>query len=303
MRSLLTLLRVRTEQVPIYITNLRQAADRRRYMKRQFSGTGLKPTFVLADNLQDRKYPFFLHKELSGQWWDRFDQFKPGAFGAFLTHSECWHRVAQGTAPYGIILEDDVKFNAWAVCRLLDDIRELTFDIVYLNDRIQAWAKNEEHPVGKKTVEVGSLLYSLLINGTYSKQVPPPGADGYLVSKLGALKLLYMMHSKGINMGPDYAMALNTLSQQHRDSLRKMPAEQLPFSVRCLLHNDAHRHNPKHFVRMDSYIYLPECLASQNHSISYPGTVKHDLFFPNELFDAKPSGLSLRHRFAATDGD
>lgn len=283
------------KRAPVYLVNLKGEAGRRIRMKRQFSGTGIKYHTISAHDCHDERFPFFLYKEFSGQWWDRYDHFKPGAFGCFLSHAECWMKVATGSAPYGIVMEDDIELNVKAFWRCMEDIAGMSFDVIYLSERMHSWLDNAKIQVGEhdgKTYSVSSLLCRLLLDGTYSEKVPPPGTDGYVVSKKGALKLLYMMQSRGINMGVDYAMALNTLNQDQLERLRGVGADRLPFSVRCILHNEAHRLEFDAPVCLDSHIYAPQWVVRLTPSI--PSTIRHEVYCSNELFDAEPAGFFER---------
>ena len=58
------------------------------------------------------------------------------SFGGFLSHAEVWRKVAMGTAPYGICLEDDIEFNKSAFGRCLLGISGNSFDVIYVNERL-----------------------------------------------------------------------------------------------------------------------------------------------------------------------
>ena len=73
----------------------------------------------------------------------------------------------------------------------------------------------------------------------FAKSIPALGGFGYVASKAGARKLRRMMRIRGIRMGVDYALALDSLDCARLDALRKMPPDALPFSLRWLLAKEA----------------------------------------------------------------
>ena len=199
-------------KVPFYVINLNSAHDRRKNIRQQFAQIGLKARIVPAYDCHDENFPFFLYRELAGQWWDDYERFKPGAFGCYLSHAKCWLKIARGNAPYGVIMEDDIKLNSQSFESLFLQIDSTSFDVIYINRGMHNWATRAETRDTDALCRVAPLLSKLILDGTCSKQVPAPGAYGYIVSKNGAYKLLDMMRSRKISMSVDYAMALNTLS-------------------------------------------------------------------------------------------
>lgn len=266
-----------------YVINLKRAAERREYMKRQFSDAGIKPYIVPAYDGHDKTFPFFIYKDLMGQWWNNYERFKPGAVACFLSHAKVWKYILKGPLPWGVVFEDDIDFNNGAFDRVLKDIGSKDFDVIFIDSSMHAWVSAEE----KQTfVEISSYLVARLEDGSYSKHMPWPSASAYVVSKKGARKLLYMMESRGINMGVDYAMVLNTLRSDHQDRLEELPDEQVPFPVRCLLNNEKYRFVLNPPICLDNYIYTPEFVAKQRTDID--STIKHEIFLQNGVL-ARPS--------------
>ena len=126
------------------------------------------------------------------------------------------------------------------------------------------------------------------MNGEYAERVPAPGTDGYIVSKKGARKLLYMMQSRGINMGVDYAMVLNTLTQDQLNQL--VQCDRLPPSVRTLMHNEMVLFSHKDPLFLDNFIYAPTYLANQ--PVEFSSTILHKKLVSNDAFS---SGFERRH--------
>lgn len=151
----------------------------------------------------------------------------------------------------------------------------------FVNPQTRAYLKHVSDP--PDWVDLGALVTRLVRDGTFVRSVPAPGGFGYVVSRAGARKLLRMMRTRGICMGVDYALVLNSLDRAQMDTLRKVAPGALPFSVRCPLANEAglaggpidiraYVHNGPPLVRLRSF-----------------DTVIGDRRLPNSVFDRKPA--------------
>lgn len=91
----------------IYVINLARRADRRAAMQAQADAAGLALTFCEA--VDARSAPMEVLRSLS----------EPGPLGALsegdlcctLSHRKVWRMIADGDAPYGVVLEDDVALS------------------------------------------------------------------------------------------------------------------------------------------------------------------------------------------------
>ncbi|MHA7276373.1 glycosyltransferase family 25 protein [Arthrobacter sp. Hz1] len=107
----------------------------------------------------------------------------PGAVGCALSHIAAWERISDGTEQHGLVLEDDGLPYSWQ--NINNIIQEAgTFDILYVNERMSSAAGNE--------YETGiSQLWDTLESRPEGMQ--GWGADGYIVSREAAQRLLEMI--------------------------------------------------------------------------------------------------------------
>lgn len=276
-------------QAPIYIINLKRSVDRRRLITRQFSRTGFRPLVFCAFDGHDTAFPFFVFKNLSGRWWHYADHFKPGAFACYLSHAAIWAKVASGSSPYAFIFEDDTTFDFAALESCLLDIEDTSFDLIFVNQRMHRWVSSISRTGPSCMVKVASLLSERVLNGAYADHVPCPGADGYIVSKRGARRLLHIMQSRGICMGVDYALLLNTLTRTQLVELSD-GSDRLPPSIQDQIHNELVLFSHNAPVALDGFIYAPRHVAKQ--PVELPSTILHKKLMPNGRF---ASGFELRH--------
>lgn len=279
--------------MPVLVINLASSTDRRSDIVQQFEGSGWQPTIVPAYDGHDPEFPFYRYKRLAGLWWDNRTEFKPGAFCCYLSHAKCWMEVANGKADYALVLEDDIRIHTDALGSFTAD--ELPdFDVIFVNQRTRAYLKHlEDVP---DWVALGHLITHLVQDGTFGRNIPAPGADGYVVSKAGAQKLLRMLGTRRICMGVDYALVLHSLGQGEIDTLSRMDCDSLPFSVNCFLTNEIDA--PGGPIDLNTYIYTGPPLLRMR---SFETTIG-DTRLPNATFDRKPGivqrlkdSLSYRH--------
>ncbi|MYE11390.1 MAG: hypothetical protein F4X99_06965 [Gammaproteobacteria bacterium] len=273
-------------RMPVLVINLVSSPDRKSSIVQQFEGSGWQPTFVSAYDGHDGAFPFYRYKQLAGLWWDNRSEFKPGAFCCYLSHAKCWRRIANGNADYALVLEDDVQIYIDALSALNAD-QLPDFDLLLVNQRTRAYLKHLDD--APEWPALGHLITRLIQEGTFRKNIPAPGADGYIVSKAGARKLLRMARTRRICMGVDYALVLHSLDQGQIDALRRMDNDSLPFSVRCFLANEIDA--PGGAMDINTYIYTGPPLLRMRPF----GTTIGDTRLPNSRFEQKP-GLIRRIR-------
>ena len=266
--------------MPILVINLASSTERKSGIVGQFEGSERRPTFVRAYDGHDPRFPFYRFRKLGGLWWDSDSECKPGAFGCYLSHAKCWKRIARGRTKYALVLEDDVRISFDALDAFSADAVG-DFDVIFVNPQTRAYLKHVADP--SDWVELGALITRLVQDGTFARSIPAPGGFGYVVSKAGARKLLRMMRTRGICMGVDYALVLNSLDRGQLDCLRKMAPDALPFSVKCLLANEAGA--PGGPIEIRAYVHAGPPLVRLRSFETEIG----DKRLPNSVFDRKPA--------------
>ena len=221
---------MKADGIPVFVINLASSPDRKSSIVQQFDGCARQPTLVSGYEGHDATFPFYRYRKFAGLWWDNESEFKPGAFCCYLSHAKCWKKVADGNAEHALILEDDVAINIDALGAFtVDGLSD--FDVIFVNQRTRAYLKHL--PSVPAWVDLGGLVTALVQDGTFARSIPAPGGDGYVVSKAGARKLLRMMKTRGICMGVDYALVLNSLDRAQVAALSALEIGDIPFSARC----------------------------------------------------------------------
>lgn len=276
---------------PVYLINLEHVYERREKSIEQLDRLEINPIIVPAYNGHDKDFPFRNYKHLSrGKWWDK-DIFKPGAFACYLSHAKCWEKIAMGSAPYGMILEDDMIINQEAFQKFnIENIPD-SFDVLLINSSI---SKLLELTSDKKNiyteifVPFNEILLDLLIYNKFNDNLTP-GGYAYIISKEGAVKLLEMMKKDKICMGVDYAIIFNSLSNNDIEKIKTL--KEVPNYLQIYLNNlqkDA-SHSNKNRVELNSYIYTGLPPISYFHGES---DIKHEVFIDFSVFNTNNNFLN-----------
>ncbi len=160
--------------IPLFVINLRIDESRREIMAEQMSVlSGFAPSFVTGCDGRE-----LAHNVCAALAHDlRWAQLK-GTIGCFISHVKAWEAVVASSAPFGIILEDDVDLKQ--LPRLSHFNIPNDAGIVFLNDRMSPC-----HPDDKP--EVLPLWHALL---RIDKTRSGAGGDGYLLTRSAASAML-----------------------------------------------------------------------------------------------------------------
>ena len=104
----------------------------------------------------------------------------PQQLGCYFSHRRIWEKIAKGSSPFAVVLEDDAVFSEDLVS-FVDEVKKasINFDIIRLEDTY----KGTSFITDSKLVQVGGIDLGRL----YSSSA---GTGGMIVSKEGAKKLL-----------------------------------------------------------------------------------------------------------------
>lgn len=136
-----------------------------------------------------------------------------GSIGCFLSHIAAWEAIAQSSLPYGIVLEDD----AFLIAGLPKSIASLRVakkaDLLFINERMSA------DPPQYKPSFSNSRVCDVL--ATKEEDWRTPGADGYILSKRGAIALLKRVAEDGIAGDVDWRLLLYAMTPHQMGRLSR----------------------------------------------------------------------------------
>jgi GR25 family glycosyltransferase involved in LPS biosynthesis len=265
-------------QLPHYIISLERSARRREALEAQLADLDLEYAFVNGFDGLDEGFPFPSYKHLYHPFWGNEQSFKPGAFACYLSHSLCWQAIAEGEAQHAVVLEDDVSFQAGYPEAFTGSVPKAPFDLVFINERMQRWIAASSIRQDAPLVSVSQLLCNLVRSGEFASRIRAPGADGYVVSKAGARKLMAMLHSRKICMGVDYALVFNSLRREALMQLSRAVNGCIPDALRFHMFREASLDRD---IDLNSFVYNRGFLVRSGGS---PSTLGHRVRLSSAIF-------------------
>ena len=162
--------------LPVLVINLDQSSDRLTFMRQQAERVGLefeRISAVDALDVPDDLASYFAHIQTG-----TLPIVDDGAVGCYASHLKALRRFEQTDAPAALILEDDARLPE-NIVQVLDELIAALpagWGFVHLSRLpMHAFKPIAVLPRGRRLVR-------------YSRM--PPGAAGYLISRVGAAKLL-----------------------------------------------------------------------------------------------------------------
>ncbi len=133
---------------------------------------------------------------------------RPAEIAAVLTHAAAWLRVAAGTAPAALVLEEAGHLVA-------DPARVASaaepFDVLFVNDRMARWAG----PSRRSSLPLDTVIAARARQPSWRAPLRP-GAEGYLLSRRGARRLLGQLERHGAVAPVDWLMVWHGLAERGR---------------------------------------------------------------------------------------
>ncbi len=105
-----------------------------------------------------------------------------GTLGAFISHLKAWEAVAELNEKYAVVLEDDAVLIGFE--RVLSLSVPEDADLVFLNDRMSPGSR---YSPSRAPIHCADIIESLR---TLNRSGFGVGGDGYLLSPIGARKLI-----------------------------------------------------------------------------------------------------------------
>jgi len=267
------------------MVNLKKDVERRNKTTHRLSDVGISLQVLPGFDCLDSNFDFSVYQSLYCDFWGDKDQFKPGAFGCYLSHARYWRFMLSAGVEFAFIIEDDVVPKLDASFDFDVNSFPSDFDFITFNEAPYRWFKKlgelekNESQAGKKYYSLSDVLVNLIKYGCFEKKVPALGTYGYLVSRRGAVKLLDILEKQKICMGVDYAMLFNSLSESEIEQLKGIKnigkLDKLDFFLN-------HVSRLRRFQRLNAYICTSNYLVSVDYN--FPTSLNHNHFISNDVF-------------------
>ena len=174
--------------IPVYVINLARSADRRAFMENALAQADVSGEFVAAVDGRRCRAP-------------GARAISTAETALILSHRKVWRRFLRGAAEYAVVLEDDAHLGEGFATLLAADWRAHSFDAVKLETMFhRVWLARRGGALGARALHrLGSEHY---------------GTAGYLVSRVGARKLLAL--TRGLDRPVDHALFGREAARERR---------------------------------------------------------------------------------------
>ena len=165
---------------PIYLINLDQSTDRLANCDKLLKQHGLayeRVPGVLGKALPDSEIERYYDREQNHKHYYR--TLSQGEIGCFLSHRQCWQKILDSDAPFGVVLEDDINITG-DVAKAIELIQgvEFEWDLV----KLAPYNRKTRKPVLTHKLDE---TFDLVIHNK-----PMSGCAATIYSKAGVKKLL-----------------------------------------------------------------------------------------------------------------
>lgn len=166
--------------IPTYLINLDESTDRLAACDQLLKQHGLayeRVPAVLGRALSEADIAKVYDQDANKKSYYR--TLSPGEIGCYLSHRECWKKIANSNEPYGVVLEDDINIIG-DVLKAIELIKQVEF----------SWDLIKLAPYNRK---VRKVLFSHKLDDDFDIVIhnkPMSGCAATIYSKEGAKKLL-----------------------------------------------------------------------------------------------------------------
>ena len=176
----------------VLVINLDRTVERMVEIDRQFAGMAVRPRRLSATD--GARIPMAAARRLAGR-----EVVPLGTLGCFLSHVTAWELLLAGTDACALIIEDDVIPQLALPAGLGGLGLPGGWDVVFVNDRMA--------PQVDRDGATGFTVHGLAgVMRAFWPETTAPGADGYLISREGARKLLAWVTADGMADDVDWRM-------------------------------------------------------------------------------------------------
>ena len=189
----------------VLVINLDRSAVRMVEIERQFAGMAVRPRRLSATD--GALVPLAAARRLAGR-----DVVPPGTLGCFMSHVAAWEALLAGEEECALVIEDDVIPQVSLPAGLGGLGLPPGWDVVWVNDRMA--------PQVDLDAATGFTVHGLAgVMRGFWPETTAPGADGYLISREGARKLLAWVTADGMADDVDWRMVAYGLTREEVEAI------------------------------------------------------------------------------------
>jgi GR25 family glycosyltransferase involved in LPS biosynthesis len=141
-------------------------------------------------------------------------EFVRGIYGCFLGHREAWKTLVESNSDWALICEDDARFLG-PIPKMIKQFRlPENAEFVFCNQRMVDGLLSQSS--AHKNLEFDFLTADDVLKCLldFTPHIVAPGGDAYLLSKMGARKLLTIFDETQMSFDVDWFMLFHSISNE-----------------------------------------------------------------------------------------
>lgn len=141
-------------------------------------------------------------------------EFVRGIYGCFLGHREAWETLVESNSDWALICEDDARFLG-PIPKMIKQFRlPENAEFVFCNQRMVDGLLSQSS--AHKNLEFDFLTADDVLKCLldFTPHIVAPGGDAYLLSKMGARKLLTIFDETQMSFDVDWFMLFHSISNE-----------------------------------------------------------------------------------------
>jgi GR25 family glycosyltransferase involved in LPS biosynthesis len=205
------------QDYPVYVINRSRDVDRLKKFSTSCSKWGVEFHRVEGVDIDNQPALLQCYRERISNTCYNSPHFVKGIYGCFLGHREAWRKILSSPGDWGMVCEDDARFLGPIPKTISQYNLPKGAEFVFCNQRMgeglfEKIKKNRDYKFGSvfEFFSTGEAL-KLLCEQKWS--VGAPGGDCYLLSKVGAGKLLDIFEKTKMAFDVDWFMLFQGIQE------------------------------------------------------------------------------------------
>ena len=202
------------QDYPVYVINRTKDVERMSRFEASCRKWGINYARVEGIDLRQSREILQNYRERIAITCYNKTEFVRGIYGCFLGHREAWKTLVESNSDWALICEDDARFLGPIPKMIKQFSLPGTAEFVFCNQRMvdghlpqSSSHKNLEFDF----LTADEALKCLL---DFTPHIVAPGGDAYLLSKMGARKLLTIFDETQMNFDVDWFMLFHSISNE-----------------------------------------------------------------------------------------
>jgi GR25 family glycosyltransferase involved in LPS biosynthesis len=224
-------------EFPVYVINRSCDHDRLNSFSARSKKWGVYYELVEGVDLRETINPLRRYQNRIANTCYASQNFIKGIYGCFLGHRRAWQKIVNSGVEWALVCEDDARFLGPLPLKIRDFGIPSDAEIVFCNLRMAEGFLGDVLLMGSNNgkifspIKVEEALDALL---DFRQAFNAPGGDGYLLSNIGARKLLSNFEESQMAFDVDWFMLFNSIGDKsmedflYRDRTGRFDGFQLP---------------------------------------------------------------------------